>query len=357
MPKITYLTAETDEGRAAIEVVMARSYHADISHIPAQWAMARLVDDEPVAFALVYPKYPVELIHGYMPLAFLGDIATREDRRRGGHMSGMMQEVSQRLVAAGIPALLLHGDEGLYRRFGFVTYTHHSGIFLTPAQIAHEVGIQDEADLKGFRMITEGVLPDLLVAQYPGCRDLDEAVAVLQILAGQALALGKARILLEEPPPTRFIIRYYRTIETPLVHVARMCGGEHIVAGSDPVGRRLAHADWIRILDAPRMVEQFLAINGAPKRASGELTMRTEAGAFTIVAENGVAHVTPAPSMRHALPWPAQALAQLLMGYQTATFLGGYYDVPLPKEAAVLLDALFPRRWRFSRNESWIYPQ
>jgi predicted N-acetyltransferase YhbS len=358
MPEITYLTAETKEGRAAIEAVIARSYAARIDHVPPEWAIARLVDGDPVAFALVTPNYLVELPRSFAKLGFLSDVATSDDRRHSGHFAGILEEVSRRLVAADVPALLLHGDEGLYRRFGFAAYTHHSGVFLTPGQIASCVGIQDDVDLRGFRLFAEGTLPELLVAQYPACRHLDEAIAVLQVLAGHALALGKSRILLEEPTPSsQYLVCYHRSIDTPLIQAARMCGGEHVVAGSDPAGRRIAHADWIRVLDAQRLVEQFLAITGAPKRALGAVTLRTEAGVFSIIAENGVVDVPSLPAnVRHAISWPAKALAQLVMGYQSAAFLSCYYDAALPGEALTLLNALFPRRWRFSRNESWVYP-
>jgi hypothetical protein len=52
---IEFLTAETRQGRLAIEEVMQHSYVADVDSVPAQWAMARVVDDVPVSFIVVDP--------------------------------------------------------------------------------------------------------------------------------------------------------------------------------------------------------------------------------------------------------------------------------------------------------------
>ena len=53
--------------------------------------------------------------------------------------------------------------------------------------------------------------------------------------------------------------------------------------------------------------------------------------------------------------WPSSALAQLVTGYQTAEVLSAIHNTLLSTEAVSLLDALFPQRWRFSRNEGWTF--
>jgi hypothetical protein len=53
--------------------------------------------------------------------------------------------------------------------------------------------------------------------------------------------------------------------------------------------------------------------------------------------------------------WPSSALAQLVTGYRSANVLSAVRNTALPAEIGNLLEALFPQRWRFSRNESWTY--
>ena len=44
MPQVRILTAETEQGRHAIEEVMQHSYTADIDCVPAKRALVRVVD-------------------------------------------------------------------------------------------------------------------------------------------------------------------------------------------------------------------------------------------------------------------------------------------------------------------------
>lgn len=47
------LTAETEQGRRAVEMVMARSYVADWDAVPPGRAWARVVDGVPVSFIVI----------------------------------------------------------------------------------------------------------------------------------------------------------------------------------------------------------------------------------------------------------------------------------------------------------------
>jgi hypothetical protein len=55
------------------------------------------------------------------------------------------------------------------------------------------------------------------------------------------------------------------------------------------------------------------------------------------------------------LRWSSSALVQLVTGYRSAEMLAVLHDTVLPPQALALLRTLFPRRWRFSRNESWVF--
>ena len=50
------LTAETREGRLALEEVMRNSYDADADSVPSEWALVRVVDGVPVSFILIDPE-------------------------------------------------------------------------------------------------------------------------------------------------------------------------------------------------------------------------------------------------------------------------------------------------------------
>ena len=66
---IEYLTAETDEGRRAIEEVMERSYRVDVSDVPPQWAIVRVVDGVPVSYILVDPNRKMPILSGNLRYA------------------------------------------------------------------------------------------------------------------------------------------------------------------------------------------------------------------------------------------------------------------------------------------------
>ena len=93
--KIEYLTAETEPGRLALQEVMEHSYNADTAQVPAQWALARVVDGVPVSFILVDPNRQMSFSGGDVRYGFICDVATREDRRREGHFRAIMEREAE----------------------------------------------------------------------------------------------------------------------------------------------------------------------------------------------------------------------------------------------------------------------
>jgi hypothetical protein len=81
----------------------------------------------------------------------------------------------------------------------------------------------------------------------------------------------------------------------------------------------------------------------------GEVTIHTRDGELAI--RDGVEAGGPVAR------WPGVALAQLVTGGQPAEVVCALHDTALPHQALDLLSALFPRRWRFTRNEDWTYAQ
>ena len=355
------LTAATSEGRQAIETVMAASYRADIDEAPPEWALARVVDDTPVAFILVDPYRQMAFPGGGLRYAFICDVATREDRRREGHFRALMEETFARLREAGIPLVLTHGRYPLYRRFGFDVFTHHSAIVITPEQIARTLGV--EALQEDEERLTiqggGGILEDRLLVTKVRAETLSECRGALLAAAAIARGRGKDLILFEHPAAPSYGSAYplYPNLETPLNVLARACGAQVIVQGADPESGTIPDADWIKVLDAAGFMRAAVdCLDLAPPLPATTVGFETGAGNLTLESTGTTVHV--ADTLASDVPvihWPSAALAQLVTGYRSAEMLAVIHDTSIPEQALALLQTLFPPGWRLSRNESWTY--
>ncbi|MBN2390832.1 MAG: GNAT family N-acetyltransferase [Anaerolineae bacterium] len=358
---IQTLSAATPEGRQAIETVMAASYCADIDEVPPEWALARVVDGVPVAFILIDPHRQMAFPGGDLRYAFICDVATREDRRREGYFRALVEETFARLREAGIPLVLTHGRYPLYRRFGFDVFTHHSGIFITPEQIARTLGTEEPQEADERLVIQEGraFLEDRLLVTEVRAETLAECRDAL--LAAAAIARGQEKnlILFEHPPAPSYGSAYplYPTLETPLTALARACGAQVIIQGADPESGTIPDADWIEVLDAAGFLHAAVACL-KPELSLPEATLSFETDAGNVTLESTETLVRIADTLTPNVPfirWPSAALAQLVTGYRDAAALAVIHNVQIPADALALLDALFPSVWRLSRNESWTY--
>ena len=372
--KIELLSAETERGVAAIEEVMAHSYSDDIGTVPPKWALARVVDDVPVSFILVDPARQMEYPAGDLRYAFIAGVATREDRRGEGHFRGIMQAAFARLRKAGIPLVITHGRCQLYRRFGFDVFTHHCGIFINPEQIERHLGAEvqsAEAESRAFdashreggeRLIEvfdeRYVLPELLLVSDVRAKTPGDSRQALLAAAALARQRGKVRILFEHPAAPSYGRRYpiYSTLDTPFSALARACGAEVRVQGGDPESGPVPDADWVKVLDTPLLLAEVLRCQPPREAPSGAVCLENDAGSVTIDCAGGSVKVLAgAAAGVPVVEWPVPALAQLATGYQSPAILATERGLSAPAEALALLGALFPRRWRLSRNESWTY--
>lgn len=361
MPFNEILSAETAHGRQAIEAVMAASYRADINEVPPAWALARVVDGVPVAFILVDLHRQMAFPGGNLRYAFICDVATRKDRRHEGHFRAIMKTAFARLVEAGIPLVLTHGQHSLYRRFGFDVFTHHSGIFITPEQIARTLGAQPIKEAERWLVIKEGVsyLDDLLIVTGVKAVTLEDCKTTLRAAANLARQQGKDLIFFEHPAAPSYGSAYplYPTLETPFIALARTCGAEIRVQGADPESGTIPDADWIKVLDATGFIQAAMAcLKPAFPIPAGTLHFETDAGAVMLAsAGTRIQLADTIPQDAHIIRWPSAALAQIVTGYRSAAVLDAIHGTALPESALALLDALFPVGWRLSRNESWMY--
>lgn len=359
---VEYLTAESERGRQALQAVMQRSYAANTGVVPASWALARVVDGVPVTFALVDPDREMAYPGGRLRYAFLCDAATRDERRGEGHFRATVDHLCASLRQAGIPLLVTHGRCALYRPLGFGVFTHHCGIFVAPDQIERALGAVVPDGARQLLTVEEGahLWGDLLLISQVRAPGFEECRAALLAAAGIARQCGKERILFEHPPAPSYGSRYpiHLTTETPLAALARACGGRVCVEGADPEGRSVPDADWIKVLDAGRLLRYVAGCLAGlgPAPPPGRVCFDTDAGTVTVESRKGALSVSEerAPGSV-VLHWPGWALAQLITGYQSAPALCTILESPLEAGALALLDALFPPRWRFSRNESWTF--
>jgi GNAT superfamily N-acetyltransferase len=356
---VRYLTAETEEGRQAIREVMSHSYSAEVDERWPSWAISRVVDGVPVSFILVNPDQRMDFPGGEVRCAFVNDVATREDRRREGHFRALMTHTFARLREAGIPLVLLHGRYPLYRQFGFDVFTHHCGIFCTVEQIDRVLGLGNVEDAPRFLTIEEGrgLQEDLLLVTDVKASTLQACKRALRAAGAVARARGKERILFEQPAcDARYSI--HASLEMPLTEVARTCGAQVCVQGADPEGGTIPDADWIKVLDAAAFVQRVLDVldMSGTDIPDGRICLDTDAGAVTIECQEGVvgarARVHPGVEAVH---WPSSALAQLVTGYRSVELLSELNETSVSSDALASLGALFPPRWRLSRNESWTY--
>jgi hypothetical protein len=274
-----------------------------------------------------------------------------------------MEDTFRELCREKVPLVVTHGDCSLYRRFGFATFTHHCGIFVTPEEIEGRWGRRSPEGSRDLLVVEDGeyVREDLLLIADVKAATVPECRAALQVAAAMARGRGKSRILFEYPAAPSYGSTYplYPSPETSFTVLARACGATVRLQGAAPEGASVPHADWIRALDTTTLMRRVLRRNGAQERSRphGNVSVTTGGNAFTIRStEKGVSVTEGRKRGAPHIAWPPSAVAQLAVGYQSAQILTAIHDAPpVDEETAALLDALFPTTWRFSRNESWLY--
>jgi len=354
--RIEYLTAESERGRLAIKEVMQHSYTEDIDNVPLRWAIARVVDDVPVSFIMVKPDEQMEFPRGTIRYAFVDDVATRDDRRLEGHFRGILEYTFSVLHSDGVSLVLLHGEQQLYRRFGFDVYTHHHGIFITPELIERKLGTQIPEKSRELLKISNGkyIQKDLLLVDDVKAETFPECKAALQAAAAIAREYSKSRILFwDRPCISSYGFPYLP--ETNLAIMARACGANICIRGADPE-KADDHADWIKVLDTPLLVKEALECLDKPGNPlpKGMICFDTDAGIVTVTSSGG--NAVASDGIRKGaemVKWSSSAIAKMVTGYHTAPVLSAIYDTTLSNGAMSLLEALFPQQWHFSANENW----
>jgi hypothetical protein len=359
---VEYVTAETVRGRAAIHEAMQHSYAADLDPVPPSWTMARLVDGVPVAWLQIDPDRRMAFPGRDVRYAFVMNVATRSDHRREGHFRALMTHGFGALRDDGCSLAVTHGRYQLYRPLRFAVFTHHSGIFLTPRQITQALGADDTGS--GSDLLTvethRAFHPDLLVVREVRAETPDQCRAALLAAAAVAGKRGKERILFEDPPAPSYGSLYplRPSSETPYTAAALACGAKLRLEPAEPERGSIPDADRIKVLDAEGFLREAVRGIGAEQRCvpAGTVAFETDAGTATVTSDG--CGCTVQAGIQPGVPlvsWPSQALAQWVIGYRGVAELAAAHRVAVPQDALQRMEAWFPRRWRFSRNESWTF--
>jgi hypothetical protein len=359
---IEYVTAETERGRQAILAAMEHSYSADLDNVPEPWTVARLVNSVPVAWIQVDPDRRIDFPGACMRYGFIMNVATHREIRRKGHFRGIMEHTFAALHAARTAAVVTHGRYELYRQFGFEVFTHHSGIFARPEIIERSLGPARGDQGRDLLVIEKhrAVRADLLLVSDVRAVNLEQCKAALQAAAATAKQLGKTTILFEQPVAPSYGSRYpiHDSPRTPFGDFALACGADSRLQGSNPEGSSIPDADWIKVLDAAQFVREALVGRAEVWQALPQtaVSVETDAGAVSVESLGDEVMVSRGIKPHAAaVMWPSSALAQLVTGYRAAGILAALHDTNLSSDTLALLAALFPRCWRFTRNEGWAF--
>jgi hypothetical protein len=182
-----------------------------------------------------------------------------------------------------------------------------------------------------------------------------DAAPALRAVAALARERGKTRIVFEHPRADHSL---HHSLETPFTEFARLCGAEQVILPADPEGRDVDHADWFRVLDTYQLLRDAVPLRPVQEDAlpAAAVTFETDAGTATLRgSRQGVVVTEGAAPDAYRVAWPANAVGQLALGYLSAAALAAVHGTAIPLEPLALLDTVFPRWWRLSRNEEWVY--
>ena len=362
--KIEYLSAETEAGKRAIYEVMEPSFREELNESLSEWSIARVVDDVPVSFVIIDPFRTLDFGSGKIRYAFVGDIATREDRRREGHFRSLMEYSFQKIKSSGIAVVLLHGRNDLYQnRFGFTTFTYHQGLFTSPARIRTFFHNETATDgVKQLKLLSRGVYDDLLVVTDVEVATREDCVQLLKLSAETADHMGKDRILIEYPFHSERESTYpaFLSPNSLFTQFAEIVGVNIVRMAAYPEEGPVFHADWISIIDAYMLLLQTCSLAG-DRQADIESSLNIIVqGQFVSIKchENALSVSSERMPAAPTIELESEELARLFTGFYDIDDIAALKkEYELDSAAMDLLRALFPKTWRYSRNENWTYKQ
>jgi hypothetical protein len=260
-----------------------------------------------------------------------------------------------------ITLAMTHGHSDLYRnRFGFSTFTYNQGVFATPAEIEERFGFSEKEESLGHFQTIENryVHNDLLVVINIKVRTREDCKQVLQKAAALARDRGKARILFEYPFSSEHesVWPFCRSIDSPFLQMAELCGAHTLRQSASPDGP-VSHGDWVKLLRPYEFLEAVLGLaEHLDECVTGSANIIVDSLPVSIECTNDGIRVSDEQlANADELECTSTDLVRLVTGYHSISELAVINDCDLTEETLLFLDQLFPKTWRFSRNEDWIY--
>ncbi len=362
--EINHLTAEIETGREAIAEVMDYSFKEKLIDRLKKWSIARVVDGTPVSFMIIDPYRQMDFYSGKVRYAFIRDAATRKDRRNEGHFRGIMEYSFKKMKEKNIALAMTHGHSNLYRnRFGFNTFTYNQGLFVTPKEIEVTFGLSGEKESIKYFQILDNIYvhDDLLVITNIKAETQEECKRVLQQAAVVAREKGKNRILFEYPfsSESESFYPFYGNIDSPFMQLAEICGVRRVMQGASPENGHVSHGDWIKLLKPYEFLKTVIGlIRDLDVCVKGSINIIVDDSQVNIECSNDGIKVSKDQSKNaEKLECTSTDLIRLVTGYHSISELATINNYKLTEENMYFLDKLFPKSWRFSRNEDWTYKQ
>lgn len=364
-------TAQTEDGRTAVEEVMKQSQRIDISALPAEWVRVLVEDGVPVSFVAINPDRAIAFPKGTVRYAFICGGGTRFGRRGTGYFRRLLEATFDDLGNAGIPWIFGHAPYGLGRSLGFHVFSNHSHFILRPEEIEQTLGGGRPEGVEGMLSFDSSpeFADDLLLVTDVRAESENDRIQALREAAWTARSSGKLRIMFEQPPVAAPGSTYpiHEKSQTALLVAAMACGArvrtvgsEHAEEGDRAEIEGAIPEDMVKLLDLAPVVEQVLSVLDIDLSTCphGSVAFDTEAGQATLAIDSGGWRVQEGMTP-DALPvaLPAEAVAQILIGYRSAETQAYYYQVEVAAEALQLLDHAFPRLWRFTRDQQRVRTQ
>ena len=143
------------------------------------------------------------------------------------------------------------------------------------------------------------------------------------------------------------------------MQLAEICGARRVMQGASPENGQVSHGDWIKLLKPYEFLKTLIAlIRDLNVSVKGSINIIVDDSLVNIECSNAGIKVSNDQSENAEKPeCTSTDLIRLVTGYHAISELATINNYKLTAESLFILDKLFPKSCRFSRNEDWTYKQ